>query len=76
VGRRAGMDKMESRKSLCPCRESNACRSVRSLVTILTELPRFLKMNILVINGYIVTTVRQQSSGAGEGHLGNICDLR
>jgi len=40
VGTRADLDAVAKRKSLCPCREPNSGRPVRSPVTILTELPR------------------------------------
>jgi hypothetical protein len=40
VGPRGGVDTVTKRKIPCPCRESNTSRQVRSLVTVLTELPR------------------------------------
>jgi hypothetical protein len=42
VGPRAGLNAVAKRKIPSPCGESNSDRPVRSLVTILTELSRFL----------------------------------
>jgi len=41
VGPRAGLDAVEKREIPSPCRELNPDRPARSLVSILTELPRF-----------------------------------
>jgi hypothetical protein len=40
MGLRAALDTVAKRKILCPCREWNAGRPARGLVTVLTELPR------------------------------------
>jgi hypothetical protein len=40
VGPRVGLDAATKRKNPCPCRELNHNRPARSLVTILTGLPR------------------------------------
>jgi len=42
VGPRAGLDTaVAKRTNVCPYRESKPCHPVRSLVTVLTELPQF-----------------------------------
>jgi hypothetical protein len=40
VGPRASLDAVEKRKNPCSCTESNRSLSVRSTVTVLTELPQ------------------------------------
>jgi hypothetical protein len=58
VDPRAGLDAVARRKNPSPCRESNAGRPARSLVTILTELPllpvcllsnKILSLHILLV---------------------------
>jgi hypothetical protein len=48
MGPRAGLDAVAKRKKShhCSCRELNSGRPTRSLVTILTELPRFLTTSV------------------------------
>jgi hypothetical protein len=50
VGPRAALDAVMKRKNPCSCREYNSSRPTRSLVTILTELPRLLCVNACMIN--------------------------
>jgi len=47
VGPRAGQDAVMKRKKKhynCPCRELSSGRPIRSLVTVLTELPPFITL--------------------------------
>jgi hypothetical protein len=41
VGPRAGLNEV-TKRILCPCRESKSGRAARSLVPVVTELPRIL----------------------------------
>jgi hypothetical protein len=49
-GTSAGLDAVAKRKNPCNYREYNTSRTVHSLVTILTELPRLLCANACMIN--------------------------
>jgi len=45
-----GLDELTKKKSYhCPCREMNHGRPARSLVSILTELPR---LHLALLTGY------------------------
>jgi hypothetical protein len=57
VGPRAGLEPVVKRKYPSACRESNRGRPVRSLVTILTELPRLTAPSITLFESFI-TVVR------------------
>jgi hypothetical protein len=47
VGPRADLHAVAKRKGPCPCRESNLCHPAPSLVTILTELFRFIEFTFM-----------------------------
>jgi hypothetical protein len=50
VSPRAGLDAVERSKNPSPCREPKPCCAARSLLTILTEIPRhtIMKMRLII----------------------------